>query len=324
MEAVHHDILIIGAGMAGLACATHLAGAGHAPALIDKGRGPGGRMAARRVMVAGAEVTFDHGAQYFTARDLAFRAAVAAWEQTGAAARWPEAGAEAFVGTPGMNGPLKAMAGGLDVRWGVRATGLVREGQLWRVTTDAGTITARTVLVAVPAEQACELLSNAAPDLAAIAASVHSAPCWAVLAAFAGAVPLASAVLRGEAGDAISWAARNAAKPGRAAMETWVIHASPARSRQLLDLPKDEVAAILLEDFRAASGLKALPPTLHCDAHRWLYALPQVASGAPARLDAALQLGLAGDYLHSPRVEGAWLSGRALAQAVSGTSASTA
>jgi hypothetical protein len=107
-------------------------------------------------------------------------------------------------------------------------------------------------------------------------------------------------------------------------METWVVHASPARSRQLLDLPKDEVAAILLEDFRAASGLTALPPTLHCDAHRWLYALPQVASGPPARFDASLRIGLAGDYLHSPRVEGAFLSGRALAQAVSGASASTA
>ncbi|MFL0671605.1 MAG: NAD(P)/FAD-dependent oxidoreductase [Erythrobacter sp.] len=322
MEAVYHDILIIGAGMAGLACARHLAEAGLTPALIDKGRGPGGRMAARRVTIAGKDVSFDHGAQYFTARDPAFRAAVAAWESAGAAARWPEAGEEAFVGTPGMNGPLKAMASELAVRWGVRALSLVRQGEVWRVATDAGEITARTVLVAVPAEQASELLSEAAPDLAAIPASVVSAPCWAVLAAFDRAVPLTSAVMRGE--GAVSWAARNASKPQRAGAETWVIHASPERSRALLDLPKDEVAATLLEDFRLASGLASLPPTLHCDAHRWLYALPQVAAGAPARFDPALRLGIAGDYLHSPRVEGAWLSGRALAQAVSGTSASTA
>jgi renalase len=322
MEAVYHDILIIGAGMAGLACARHLAEAGLTPALIDKGRGPGGRMAARRVTIAGKDVSFDHGAQYFTARDPAFRAAVAAWESAGAAARWPDAGEEAFVGTPGMNGPLKAMASELPVRWGVRALSLVRQGEVWRVTTDAGEITARTVLVAVPAEQASELLSEAAPDLAAIPASVVSAPCWAVLAAFDGAVPLTSAVMRGE--GAVSWAARNGSKPQRAGAETWVIHASPERSRALLDLPKDEVTARLLEDFLLASGLAALPPMLHCDAHRWLYALPQVTAGAPARFDPAVRLGIAGDYLHSPRVEGAWLSGRALAQAVSGTSASTA
>lgn len=279
-------------------------------------------MAARRVNLGEAEVTFDHGAQYFAARDPAFHAAVAAWEQAGAAARWPDAGDEAFVGTPGMNGPLKAMADGLDLRWGVRATGLAREDGLWRVITDAGTITASTVLVAVPAEQAAELLSKAAPDLAVVPASVRSAPCWALLAAFAGPVPLVSPVLRDQ--GAVSWAARNAAKPGRAAAETWVVHASPERSRQLRDRPKDEVAATLLEDFRLAAGLASLPPTLHLDAHRWLYALPQVAGGPPARFDAALQIGLAGDYLHSPRVEGAFLSGRALAQAVSEASASTA
>ena len=315
MEPVHHDILIIGAGMAGLSCALHLAAAGLAPALIDKGRGPGGRMAARRVAIGGADVSFDHGAQYFTARDPAFAAAVAAWQEAGAAAPWPEAGEEAFVGTPGMNGPLKAMASGLAVRWGVRALTLTQAGDLWRIATDAGDITARTALVAVPAEQAADLLRDAAPDLAAIPASIQSAPCWAVLAAFHAALPLSQAAIRGDSAAAISWAARNVSKPERGGAETWVIHASPSRSRELLDQPKDEVAAILLDDFRSASGLASLPPTLHLDAHRWLYALPQVAKGGgPARFDPALRLGIAGDYLHSPRVEGAWLSGRALAE----------
>ncbi len=322
MEPLHHDILIIGAGMAGLACATRLGEAGFGPHLIDKGRGPGGRMAARRVAIGGEDFSFDHGAQYFTARDPAFRSAVAAWERAGAAARWPEGREEAFVGTPGMNGPLKAMAQRCKVRWGVRALGLVHQDDVWRVDTDAGSITARSVLVAVPAEQAADLLADAAPQLAAIAASVQSAPCWAVLAAFAQALPLAHAVIRGE--GAISWAARNASKPERAAAETWVIHASPARSRELLDLPKDQVARLLLEDFRAAAGLASLPATLHCDAHRWLYALPQVAPGDAARFDPVLRLGIAGDYLHSPRVEGAFVSGRTLAGAVLEAAAASA
>ena len=315
MEAVHHDILIIGAGMAGLACARALAGAGLAVYLIDKGRGPGGRMAARRVSVGDTEVSFDHGAQYFTARDPAFRAAVADWQASGAAAPWPAAGADAFVGTPGMNAPLKAMARDVSVAWGVRALALRREGELWHVATDhGGAITARTVLVATPAEQATELLREAAPDLAAVPASLASTPCWAVLAAFATPLPIAADCLRGE--GAISWAARNSSKPQRAQAETWVIHASPERSRAIIDQPKDAVAAILRDDFRAMADLASLPPLLHCDAHRWLYALPQVAGGPPLRFDAAARIGLAGDYLHSPRVEGAFLSGRALAAAV--------
>jgi renalase len=314
MDEHHSEFLIIGGGMAGLACATTLAATGAGVIVLDKGRGPGGRMAARRVEIAGASVSFDHGAQYFTARDPAFRDVVAGWEAAGIAARWPAAGEEAWVGVPGMNAPIRAMANALDVRWGVRAERLTRQGAGWRVETDSDVFTAACVLVAVPAEQAAVLLAEVAPDLSQLAGTVQSAPCWAVMAQFAAPLPIALDCFRSETGP-ISWAARNSAKPGRAAGEAWVIHASPARSRQLIDRPKEEVAEILLADFLSATGAAPVAPQ-HCDAHRWLYALPQAVSGEGARYDAALGLGIAGDWLHSPRVEGAWLSGRRLAELV--------
>lgn len=310
----HTDILIIGGGMAGLSAATALAGEGRAVIVLDKGRGPGGRMAARRVELGGQAVSFDHGAQYFTARDPAFRAAVAAWEAAGVAARWPAAGEEAWVGTPGMNGPIRAMAEPLDVRWGVRAEAITRSPDGWRIAAGEQTFTADTLLIAVPAEQAAVLLADAAPDLAALAGGVQSAPCWAVMAGFDAPQPISADTFRSDTGP-VSWAARNSAKPGRTGVETWVIHASPARSRELIDWPKEDAAAALLADFFAATGTAPATPT-HCDAHRWLYALPQAIKGEGARFDPAVQIGMAGDYLHSPRVEGAWLSGRALAAAV--------
>jgi hypothetical protein len=314
MDGNNSDILIIGGGMAGLSCATALAGAGRKVIMLDKGRGPGGRMAARRAEIGGETVSFDHGAQYFTARDPAFREAVAAWEAEGVAARWPAAGDEAWVGTPGMNAPVRAMADGLDVRWGVRAGTLVRTGDGWLITASEQSFTAATVLVAVPAEQAAVLLAEVAPDLAALAGGIESAPCWAVMAGFAAPLPVAGDTYRSETAP-ISWAARNSAKPGRSGTQTWVIHASQERSRAIIDLPKDEAAAVLLADFFAATDTAPVAPT-HLDAHRWLYALPKALKGAGARFDPALGIGIAGDYLHSPRVEGAWLSGRALAQAV--------
>jgi hypothetical protein len=307
------DILIIGGGMAGLAAARTLADTGARVTVLDKGRGPGGRMAARRAEIAGQPVSFDHGAQYFTARDAAFRAVVETWEAAGAAARWPAAGEQAWVGTPGMNAPIRALAEGLDVRWGARAERLSRAGSRWQVAAEGEVFTADTLLVAVPAEQAAVLLADVAPDLAAVAASVVSAPCWAVMAAFPARLLLPD-TFRSESGP-ISWAARNSAKPGRAGGETWVIHASPTRSRALIDLPKEAAAEALLADFFAATGAVPAAP-LHLDAHRWLYAQPAALAGAPARFDAERRIGIAGDYLHSPRVEGAWLSGRALAQAV--------
>jgi predicted NAD/FAD-dependent oxidoreductase len=273
-------------------------------------------MAARRVEIGGETVSFDHGAQYFTARDPAFRAVVADWERAGVAARWPAAGDDAWVGVPGMNAPIRAMASGFDVRWGVRAERLARAGEGWRIEAGEAVFTAATVLVAVPAEQAAVLLADVAPDLAALPAGVKSAPCWAVMAEFAAPLAYAPDTFRSETGP-ISWAARNSAKPGRAGAEAWVIHASPARSRELVDVSKDEVAPILLADFFAATGAAPVTP-LQCDAHRWLYALPQSLQGEGARFDAELGLGIAGDWLHSPRVEGAFLSGRALAGLVRG------
>jgi predicted NAD/FAD-dependent oxidoreductase len=310
----HTDICIIGGGMAGLSVATALAASGQRIIVLDKGRGPGGRMAARRLELAGAQVSFDHGAQYFTARDPAFQEQVAAWEAAGVAARWPAAGDDAWVGTPGMNAPIRAMAASLDVRWGLRAERLRREGTLWHVDAGEHSFTAATVLVAVPAEQTAVLLAEPAPELAMLAGGVTSAPCWAVMAAFAAPLGLPD-TFRSDTAP-ISWAARNSAKPGRGGGETWVIHASAERSLELIDLPKEEAAAVLLADFFAATGT-ASAATTHLDAHRWLYALPKALAGEGARFDPGLRLGIAGDYCHSPRVEGAWLSGRSLAAMVS-------
>lgn len=311
-----HEILVIGAGMAGLACATRLAAEGREVALIDKGRGPGGRMAARRAEIGEETVSFDHGAQYFTARDPSFREAVAAWEDAGAAARWPEAGPDAFVGTPGMNAPIRAMAGEVPVRWSVRAERIRRDGDTWHVDADAGeqAFAARTLLVAIPAEQAAELLVDAAPAFAGLAGAVRSEPCWAVMAAFAQPLSISTDALRFDDGP-IAWAARNSAKPQRTGRETWVIHAAPARSREVIDLSKEEAAERLLDDFLEASGAMSAQP-VHLAAHRWLYAMPASLGGDAARYDAAARIGVAGDWLHSPRVEGAFLSGRALAEAV--------
>ena len=53
------DVLIIGAGMAGLTAARALVEAGCRVRVVDKGKAPGGRLASRRM--GGA--TFDHAGE---------------------------------------------------------------------------------------------------------------------------------------------------------------------------------------------------------------------------------------------------------------------
>ena len=84
----HPDVLIIGAGISGLTCAASLRAAGLSPKVIEKSRGIGGRMATRR---AGA-LSFDHGAQFLTAKSEPFRQEVARITAAGAAAEWVPSG----------------------------------------------------------------------------------------------------------------------------------------------------------------------------------------------------------------------------------------
>jgi renalase len=303
-------VAIIGAGMAGLSCGRALAQAGVAVELFDKGRGPGGRMSTRRVELEGQQLRFDHGAQYFTARDERFRAQVAEWRAAGRVAPWPAAGDEALVGVPGMNEPVRAMAEGRDVRWGSRIERLERAADRWVLHGAEGTHCGYSqVVIAVPAEQAGPLAAPFSTGFADRAERTLSDPCWTLMASFVQTLPLADTIA---AGDAVAWAARDGAKPGRSGAENWVLQASPQWTRDHLDEPPERIAAQLLAALFAENGIEPAQPS-HAAAHRWLYAKARPVAGEPALWDASLGLGLAGDWLLAPRIESAWISGRELA-----------
>lgn len=308
-------IAIVGAGMAGMSCGQRLSRLGHEVRLFDKGRGPGGRMATRRMEDGGTTLHFDHGAQYFTARDPRFVEQVAHWEASGVAARWAAAGDDAWVGTPAMNAPLKAMAGELGVQFGTRIEQLVRDGEGWQIDGE-GAPDARfdAVLVAVPAEQAGPLLQPHAPAMATLADQTASDPCWTLMAGFEAPLALVQDTLRQR--GPIGWAARNNAKPGRANEECWVVQASPEWSRAHLEDNAETVAAALLAELAEANG-GPLPRQLGATAHRWRFARSGTA-GEEALWDAEQRIGVCGDWLIGPRVEAAYMSGLLLAEAVGG------
>ncbi len=269
-------------------------------------------MSVRRVVTAAGDATFDHGAQYFTARDTGFHRQVLAWQDDGLAAPWPAAGPDAWVGTPGMNAPLKRMAAGLEVAWGTPVTAMAEDGG-WLLQGEGLSGTPYdAVLLAIPAEQATPLLRPWDAAMAGCAAATPAQPCWTLMAAFAERLPVAADVLREQ--GVIGWAARNSAKPGRSEPESWVIQAGPAWSLEHLEDRPDAVTAELMAAFTSRLGGR-LPEPLTITAHRWRYARSGRV-GQSMMWNPALRLGVCGDWLLGPRVECAWLSGVALAQAV--------
>lgn len=310
---------IVGAGMAGLACAERLARDGHAIALMDKGRSAGGRMSVRRIATPLGEASFDHGAQYFTVRDPGFRGRAENWIVKRCLAPWPTAGADAFVGTPGMNAPLREMAEALPVQWGVKVNQLSQERCGWRLLLETGAaIEVDAVVLALPAEQAAELALSVAPAMAIRAQATKTMPCWTVMAAFADKLPVTLDCWRNDDDGPLSWAARNVSKPGRRGPEAWVLQASPDWSSRNLEAAEHEVATMLLTALANQIGVDAATPIVQA-AHRWRYARSG-AEGSGAIWDAECRLGMCGDWLIGPRVEAAWMSGTALAERIRSSS----
>jgi predicted NAD/FAD-dependent oxidoreductase len=311
--------------MAGLWASRVLQENGRVVVVFDKGRRPGGRMATRRT----GDLAFDHGAQYFTARDESFRRQVRSWVDSGVVAEWTgrigalaagrieptTGGTVRYVGRPGMSALALHLARGLDVRSGVRVSSVTGTDGSWRLTADDGTALGRfdVTLVTVPAPQAEPLLAPA-PGLAGVACRAFLRPCWAVLAAYDRPldVPLDGAFVEH---PVLGWAARDSSKPGRPAGEAWVLHAGREWSEANLERDPREVPPLLLSAFGEALD-RELPRPVYTDAHRWRHALPDPPLDVPCLYDPGTRIGAGGDWCGGPRIEGAFLSGAALADRV--------
>jgi len=320
-------IAVIGAGVAGLSAARALHDRGHEVRVFEKSRGLGGRAATRR----GEGISFDHGAQYFTARDLAFRKEVEVWCERGVVGRWPARigrfsggriqpspdDEQRFVAIPGMSTLGGYLGADLDIQKQTRVAPPKRERSRWVLSGGAGEELGvfDLLVVSAPAPQAHDLLVSAAPLFAQRAAGVEYTPTWAAMLAFADGGQLDYDGLFFDDGI-LRWAARNDSKPGRAG-NTWVLHAAPGWSAANLEATAAEAIADLSAAFCAATGMS--PSKIRAEsAHRWLYSLVPSPLDIGALWDADLQLGVCGDWCNGARIEGAYLSGRAVAGRILG------
>lgn len=311
------SVAVIGAGLAGLACARRLGDAGIHARVFEAQRAPGGRLATRRFAVA----SFDHGAQYLTAADAEFRGLLERAAGAGAAVRWEpawpgrDARAELWVGLPAMNALPRHLAEGLDIEYGARIVRMERGRRGWTLLDDRGAAHPdfAAVALALPAPLAASLAGARTP-LAVRVRAVPMAPCWAALVAFD--APLPGLPDAGFAGDPVlSWFARNGSKPGRDARDAWVLHASPDWSRVEFDQPAHVVQRALLDRFSEVTG-RAFPRALVSDAHRWRHARVEAPLGEACLFDADAGLGFCGDWCLDARAEAAWISGGALGRAL--------
>jgi hypothetical protein len=313
------DVLVIGAGMAGLTTAAELQRTGCRVVVLDKGRGVGGRLASRRI--GGA--AFDHGAQFITVRTSRFAALVEDCRRGGAVVEWHRGsgsrpdGHVRWRGHPAMTAVAKHLARGIEVVLETRVVALRASRHHWSAETETGAVySAGAVVLTPPVPQSLAILKAGAvaiqEDTRAGLESIQYERCLAVMAVLAGPSRLAPPGGLAPGDGPIAWIADNQLK-GISAEPAVTIHATHAFSLEHWERDRQESGRRLLD--AANDWLGAEVRTFQV--HGWLYSKPlQVDERSCALVSQVPALVLAGDAFAGPKVEGAALSGWAAAEAV--------
>lgn len=304
-------VTIVGAGLAGAACAVALVAAGIGVRLIDRGRAPGGRMSSP--LVHGRRV--DLGAGYFTVRDSGFTSLVDRWQAAGLAQPWTDTFS---VLEPGRD--ARRTTG--PVRWGTPGglRSLVRH-ELDSLP-DAVVLQSGSAVTALPAGPVVLAMPDPqAERLAAVPDPVGYEPVIALAAGFqdrSWSLPDAAFV---HGHPDVAFVADDGARRGDGA-PVLVVHSSGDLAGQHLAEPEG-AAPQLVAGLRE---LLELPEPTWTRVQRWTFAKPGAAHDSTfglVELDGR-PVGFAGDQWcpeGSPRVESAWRSGTDLAAALAASMA---
>lgn len=317
------QIVVIGAGMAGLTCASALHAAGNKVTVVEKSGGLGGRMATRRM--SGAYL--DHGAQFFTARSPEFVEAIEGWMNDGVVFEW----SRGFGATPDGH-PRYAVRGGITALARHIAEGVTiqKHAHVFAVTAgkpgapqwavvldDATEIEADVVVSTCPLPQTYSLLVSAGLtfprelliDYDRTLALLAVLDCPADVPALGVVQPVDHPV--------ISILTDNARK-SISETPALTVHARHDWSAAHWDAPREETEAALLD---AAAPWIGSATVIECAVKRWRFATPQRLWPEPFWQDDTGTLLAAGDAFAGPKatasnLEGAYFSGRRAAEAL--------
>ncbi len=326
---MNQRVAVIGAGLAGASLA-RLLPANFEVSLFDKGRGPSGRLATRRL--EGFE--FDHGAQFFTSRSPQFQDFIAPFVQNGLIAEWKpkittfNSGQEPYkrdwfephwVPVPGMNAWVKELLRPYRVECGQAVTGVHRQDQAWWI--DRGELAAEGpfdwVVFSCPAPQTAQLMPTEAAELRGQIGQIELLPCFALMLGFAAkpAVNWDAAVVQD---GPLSWLAWNQSKPGRSPNAALVVHSSNHWADQNFERPLSEIEALMKDELSQRTGIAAAS-AVASSLHRWRFSIPVIEdkTDRPSHyIDSEHQIAICGDWCHGNRAQSAFLSASSLANAL--------
>lgn len=307
------SVAVVGAGLAGLACARVLVDAGIDVRVLERTPVVGGRLATRRYDGRPADI----GAAYFTVSDLGFEAVVHGWREAGLAREWTDtllafedggqqrrSGPMRWAAPQGLRSLAENLAEGLTVKLQHAVTAVEPGPMVDGVPVDA-------VVLAMPGPQALDVLDRSLRTARAAADGHDWQPSFAVTLRyperfwpdFHGAFVNGHEVLTSVCDDGDR---RGDNEP------VLVAHTTAAYTATRLGA-HDRVIAEVADAVEAVLGLAARPVAGY--AHQWSHARPAAPTTAPFHWDDD-NVGVCGDAWGPSRVETAWRSGTALGRAL--------
>ena len=314
------DVLVVGAGMSGLAAASTLNGTRLQTLVIDKSLKIGGRLASKKR----GSARFDYGAQFMTAREPRFMALMEQCEALGLIKQWFTTGSGTqrkhprWCGLSGMTAVAEHLAASLPFSPGLKLATIDRHNDRWLARMSTGEVlVARALLLTPPVPQILAVLEASEitiPDeITERLQKIKYEKCVAVLAHLNGASAIdPPGALKFSEGK-ISWLADNHLK-GISKAPAVTIHGSAAFSEDFFHADRMESGRILLE----AAGPWLGSGVSEFQVHGWRYAKPiHVEPERCLVINRHPPLVVAGDGFGGPRVEGAAMSGWTAAAALS-------
>ncbi|MDX1977023.1 MAG: FAD-dependent oxidoreductase [Pseudanabaenaceae cyanobacterium bins.68] len=327
-------VIIIGAGLAGLICATTLRRQGFEVEVLEKSAGVGGRMARRRL--SGTQV--DHGAQYISPKGIDFQRFIHKMESLGVVRPWVDQiydltaaglrGSELiyprYCGSSGMNAIAKYLAEGLTLRLNTRVVAAsydLRKVQ-WQLTTDQGEImVADRVVSAIPAPQFLTIFGQPLAELTDFIKAIAAVKFDANLTVMAGyhpslVVPPEWRAIRCVDHSALGWIACDSSKYDQSP-PTFVFQSTAAFAGQYLEDPDlAKQGRILLDQVGQLLDPRLAQPQWW-QVQRWRYSMAREFLGVACLVTKLpVPLVCAGDWCAGNNVEAAYRSGLAAAAAI--------
>jgi predicted NAD/FAD-dependent oxidoreductase len=317
-------VAVIGGGLSGLFAARTIKDHGHDVQVFEKTDRPGGRIATQ----TDGNHAFDTGAQYFTVRDPRLKRYVQSWQMDGIVQPWKgkvqvikkgrlsdeKRVTERWVAVPTMEALAAHLAAAVEIELNVTVESVTKNNGQWKLIGPHNRVYEPydVVIVAVPPHRATGLLRSS-PELLNRVAEVKMQPCLAVMAAFEKPLDLSfdAAFIHQ---SSVRWAARNNSKPRRpASSECWVFHANAEWSQTVYDRNDDTTAGrSLLVSFFESIGRTFVEP-IDQRFRYWQSAAAVNPLSVGCLWDAETNIGCCGDWCQMSRIEGAALSGMAMA-----------